>query len=128
MKKYISEVLNAPKAVGPYSIAVESNNYIFLSGQIPIDPATGVLCGDEVEEQVEQVLKNIQAVLNSVNRNFSDIVKTTIFLTDLANFQIVNTIYARWMNDSRPARSTIQVAGLPMGAKVEIECIVACNG
>lgn len=125
MNKYISEVPNAPKAVGPYSPAVISGAYTFMSGQIPIDPATGKLCGDGIEEQTEQVLKNIQAVLTHLNKKFSDIVKTTIFLTDLGNFQTVNEIYARWMNGHIPARSTIQVAALPLGSRVEIECIVS---
>lgn len=125
MNKYISEVPNAPKAVGPYSPAVISGAYTFMSGQIPIDPATGKLCGDGIEEQTEQVLKNIQAVLTHLNKKFSDIVKTTIFLTDLGNFQTVNEIYARWMNGHKPARSTIQVAALPLGSRVEIECIVS---
>lgn len=124
MNKYITEVPNAPKAVGPYSPAVVTTTYTFMSGQIPIDPTTGKLCGDGIEEQTEQVMKNIQAVLNHLGKNLTDIVKTTIFLMDLSNFQVVNEIYGRWMNGHKPARSTVQVAGLPFGAKVEIECIV----
>ena len=124
MNKYISEVPNAPKAVGPYSPVVVTGTYTFMSGQIPIDPATGKLCGEGIEEQTEQVMKNIKAVLAHVNKSFTDIVKTTIFLSDLGNFQIVNEIYGRWMNGHKPARSTVQVAALPMASKVEIECIV----
>lgn len=124
MTKCITEIPNAPKAVGPYSPVVMTDTFTFLSGQIPIDPATGKLCGDGIEEQTEQVLKNIAAVLSHINKNFSDVVKTTIFLTDLANFQTVNEIYARWMNGHKPARSTVQVAALPFGSRVEIECII----
>lgn len=127
MNKLFTEIPGAPKAVGPYSPAVSASSYTFLSGQIPLDPETGKLCGDGIEEQAEQVLKNIQAVLNHIGRKFTDVVKTTIFLTDLANFQTVNEIYGRWMNGHKPARSTVQVAALPLGARVEIECIVS-NG
>lgn len=123
-KKYITDIPNAPKAVGPYSPAVIAGAYTFLSGQIPISPETGKLAGEGIEEQAEQVLKNIKAVLTHLGKDFSDIVKTTIFLTDLGDFQTVNGIYERWFGQSKPARSTIQVAALPLGSKVEIECIV----
>lgn len=123
MKRYITEVSGAPKAVGPYSPAVIANGFAFLSGQIPIDPETGKLCGSGIEEQTDQVMKNIKAVLSELKLEFSDIVKTTIFLSDLGNFQTVNAIYARWLGDVRPARSTIQVAALPLGSLVEIECL-----
>ncbi len=127
MKEFFTEIPNAPKAVGPYSPAVRSGAYTFLSGQIPIDPATSKLCGQGIEEQTEQVMKNIKAVLTHVNKDFDSIIKTTIFLTDLSNFQIVNEIYGRWMSGHKPARSTVQVSALPLGAQVEIECIVS-NG
>ena len=127
MKEFYSDIPGAPKAVGPYSPAVKDGAFTFMSGQIPIDPATSKLCGEGIEEQTEQVMKNIEAVLTHVGRKFSDVIKTTIFLTDLGNFQTVNEIYARWMNGHKPARSTIQVAALPLGSKVEIECIVS-NG
>lgn len=127
MKEFYSDIPNAPKAVGPYSPAARAGLYTFLSGQIPIDPSTGKICGDGIEEQTTQVMKNIGAVLEHLGKGFSDLIKTTIFLTDLGNFQIVNEIYAKFLNGHKPARSTVQVSALPLGAKVEIECIVA-NG
>jgi len=125
MNRYINDVPNAPKAIGPYSQAVLTEELAFLSGQIPINPETGKLVGDGIEEQTQQVLKNISALLAHLNLNFVNVVKTTIFLTDLGNFQIVNKIYEQALGSSRPARSTIQVAGLPMGAKVEIEMLAS---
>jgi len=123
--KYISEVPNAPSAIGPYSPAVIAGGFAFLSGQIPINPETGKLVGETIQDQSAQVLKNISSILEHLNLDFSKVVKTTIFLTDLANFQIVNGIYEKALGGSKPARSTIQVAGLPMGAKIEIEMVAA---
>ena len=123
--EYINGINSAPKAVGPYSQAVKYGDLYFLSGQIALNPETGQLAGDSIEIQTEQVLKNIQAVLKSQNLNFSNVVKTTIFLTDLAHFKTVNSIYEEWLGESKPARSTIQVAGLPLNSIVEIEMIAA---
>lgn len=117
---------NAPAAIGPYSHAIAAGNFLFTSGQIPLDPATGKLAGDTIEVQAEQVLKNLEAVLAANDMTFADVVKTTVFLTDLADFATVNGIYATRFPSNPPARSCVQVAGLPGGAKVEIE-LVACK-
>ncbi len=123
MKKIISTDL-APKAIGPYSQGVSIGSLAFFSGQIPLDPKTGEMVGSTVEEQTIQVLKNIEGMLSAVNADFSKIVKTTIFLTTMNDFAKVNEIYAQKFKSDPPARSTVAVAGLPRGAKVEIEVIV----
>lgn len=123
--KFISKVPNAPEAIGPYSPAVIANGFAFVSGQIPLDPASGVLVGEDVTAQTHQVLANLEAILTALDADFSRIVKTTIFLTDLKDFQTVNDIYGTKFTATKPARSTIQVAALPKAAKVEIEAIVA---
>jgi 2-iminobutanoate/2-iminopropanoate deaminase len=122
--KLISGAPNAPQAIGPYSQVAKFGNLHFLSGQIPLNPETGALVGEGIEEQTEQVLKNIAAVLNHIGAKFTDIAKSTIFVTDLAHFKTVNGIYERALGGHKPARSTVQVAALPMGAKVEIEVVV----
>ncbi len=114
---------NAPAAIGPYSHAIAVGDLLFTSGQIPLDPATGKLAGETIELQAEQVLKNLEAVLAAYQMDFSNVVKTTVFLTDLADFATVNSIYASRFPTDPPARSCVQVAGLPGGAKVEIELI-----
>lgn len=121
MTNKIIQTEQAPAAVGPYSQAVQAGNMIFTSGQIPLDPQSGQVVSQDVAEQAEQVLKNLRAVLNASGADFKDVVKCTVFLTDLANFKTVNELYAKHFGDARPARSTIQVAALPMGAQVEIE-------
>lgn len=115
----------APEAIGPYSHAAKVGDMIYCSGQIPLDPETKALVPGGIEEQTRQVLKNMRAVLDSQGVDFTSIAKTTIFLTDLADFPVVNGIYSEAFGDHKPARSTIQVAGLPLGSLVEIECIVA---
>jgi 2-iminobutanoate/2-iminopropanoate deaminase len=115
--------LSAPAAIGPYSQAIDVGGFVFTSGQIPLDPKTGELVGGDITAQTERVLENLGAVLEAAGCAFSDVVKTTIFLTDLANFQAVNTAYAKRFTGSPPARSTVQVAALPKGAVVEIEAI-----
>ncbi len=115
---------NAPKAVGPYSPVVKVGQFYYLSGQVGLNPETGALAGGSIEEQTSQALTNLEAVLRGVNLSFQNVVKTVIFLTDLpAHFQTVNTIYGARLEGHKPARSTIQVAGLPLGAIVEIEMI-----
>lgn len=111
----------APKAVGPYSPAARAGAMVFLSGQVGLNPESGQLVGPGIEEQTAQVLKNLKTVLAELGLSFKDVVKTTIFLTDLANFQTVNGLYAAALEGHKPARSTIQVAALPLGAIVEIE-------
>jgi 2-iminobutanoate/2-iminopropanoate deaminase len=122
MKKIISTD-KAPKAVGPYSQAIVKNNMIFLSGQIPINPATGKIIDGGIKEQTKQVLINIENTLNEANFNLDDIVKTTVYITDLSNFKDMNEIYATFFTNNPPARSTVQVSALPLNAMIEIEVI-----
>jgi len=120
--KYI-KTDKAPSAVGPYSQAVSTDNLIFTSGQIGIDPESGALV-EGIESQTKQVMENLKNVLAAEDKSFNDVVKTTIYLSDLKNYQIVNKIYGSYLSsDHLPARSTVQVAGLPLGALIEIEVI-----
>jgi 2-iminobutanoate/2-iminopropanoate deaminase len=112
----------APKAIGPYSQAVAAGGAVYCSGQIGLDPATGELA-DGLEAQAERALRNLTAVLDAAGATLADVVKTTIFLADMGDFAAVNAIYATFMPDPPPARSTVAVAGLPKGALVEIEAI-----
>lgn len=122
MKQRI-ETSDAPAAVGPYSQAIKLGDFLYASGQIPIDPQTGALVSETFEEQTKQVLQNVHAVLEAAHMDFSHVVKTTVFLTDLSNFPQMNELYAQCFGESLPARSTIQVAALPMGSQVEIEFV-----
>ena len=125
MKKIITAP-NAPAALGPYSHAVAAGDLLFTSGQLGMDPATGKLAGETIEAQTEQALNNLEAVLAANGMTFANVVKTTIFLADLADFATVNGIYATRFPSDPPARSCFQVAALPAGAKIEIEAI-ACK-
>lgn len=127
MKKIVS-TMNAPQAIGPYSQAVISGDLIFLSGQIPLDPETGRLWGSEIAAQTERVLKNIQAVIEAAGGSLSDILKTTVYLVDLKNFNEMNRVYERYFQENPPARATIQVASLPAGAMIEIEAVARMGG
>lgn len=115
----------APKAIGPYSQAVQvpPGSWTFLSGQIPLDPKTGQLVPGDVAAQAQRVMENLKAVLAAAGLNFGHVVRCTIFLTDLNDFSTVNEVYGRYFDQPPPARSTIQVAGLPRGAKLEIDAI-----
>ncbi len=113
----------APAAIGPYSQAIVTGNLIFCSGQVALDPATGQLAADEVGAQTRQAMNNLQAVLEAAGSGLGNVVKTTVFLTDLADFAAMNAVYGEYFGDMPPARSTVQVAGLPRSARVEIECI-----
>lgn len=113
----------APAAVGPYSQAVACDGMLYLSGQIGLDPATGRLVADAVTAQTRQVLENLGAVLQAAGADHADLVKVTIYLADMADFPVVNDIYARWLGQHRPARATVAVAALPLGAKVEMDAI-----
>jgi 2-iminobutanoate/2-iminopropanoate deaminase len=113
----------APAPIGPYRQAIAFDRLIFCSGQIAIDPAIGKLAGDDVETQAVQALENLGAVLRAAGATFEDVVKTTIFLVDMADFAKVNAIYGRYLGRSAPARSTVAVAALPLGAKLEVEAI-----
>jgi reactive intermediate/imine deaminase len=125
MSKQIVSTSAAPAAIGPYSQAVRAGNTLWLSGQIPLDPVTKELVQGDIEVQTRRVFDNIKAVLAAAGASFDGVVKTTIFLTDLANFAVVNKIMAEYFREPYPARSTVGVAGLPRGAQVEVECIVA---
>jgi 2-iminobutanoate/2-iminopropanoate deaminase len=127
MKKIISTA-DAPAAVGPYSQAVRVGSTIYCAGQIPLDPKTGQIVSNDISEQTRRVLDNITAVLKAEGVSFANIVKTTIFLTDLADFQTVNEIYATYFKQAPPARSTVQVPALPKGARIEIEAIAVTDG
>ncbi len=111
----------APKAIGPYSVAIESGGFVFCAGQTGIDPATGDLVGADLEAQTRQVLKNLRNVLEAAGSSLEKVVKTTVFLRDMADFPKMNAIYAEYFSSNPPARSTIAVAGLPKGGIVEIE-------
>jgi len=113
----------APAAIGPYSQAVQVGDFIFYSGQIPLDPESGTMVAGGIVEQTQQVMKNMQAVLHASGLDFADVVKTTIYLTDLADFATVNKIYGESFTDIPPARACVQVSALPKGACVEIEWI-----
>lgn len=120
----INNVPEVPAAVGPYSQAVRANGFLFCSGQIPINPATGKIEAADVEDQTQQVLANIQALLASQGLDLTRVVKATVFLQSMADFPKVNALYDAAFSGHKPARSTVQVAGLPLGALVEIEVIV----
>lgn len=122
MKKVISTE-NAPKAVGPYSQAIEANGFIYISGQVPLVPATGQIVEGGIEEQTVQVMENIKAILEAAGLTFDSVVKTTCLLSDIGNFQIMNGIYAKYFSENPPARAAYEVAKLPLGVMVEIETI-----
>lgn len=122
MKKIISTEL-APKAVGPYSQAVEANGFVFISGQIPVNPQTGGIVEGGIKEQATQVLENIGAILERANLNYTNVVKTTCLLSDMGNFTAMNEIYAQYFTSEMPARAAYGVVKLPLGVLVEIECI-----
>ena len=113
----------APKAIGPYSQAIRAGNLLFLSGQIPLDPATGNLVDGDVTVQTERVLQNISAVLKAAGASFADVVRTTVFLADMNEFAAMNAVYGKYVIDPPPARSTVQVARLPRDVRVEIDVI-----
>ena len=114
---------NAPAAIGPYSQAVVAGNFLFTAGQIAIDPATGQIVQGDVTAQTERVMRNLAAVLENAGASWTDVVKTTVYLQDMADFPRVNDVYGRFIGDARPARSTVQVAGLPRGVLVEIDAV-----
>lgn len=116
----------APEPIGPYNQAIQAGDLLFISGQIPVDPATGQLVGGDVSRETHQVMKNLRAILKEAGLDFPHVVKSTIFVTDLANFGIVNEIYGQYFAQSQfPARETVQVAALPKGVQVEISMIAA---
>ncbi len=124
MKKVIKTDL-APKAIGPYSQAIQLGDFLFASGQVGIDPEKGRMVEGGIEAQAIQVMKNIENVLKAVEMDFSNVIKTTIFLTDMGNFSLVNDIYGKYFANEPPARSCVEVKGLPLGALIEIEVIAS---
>ena len=116
---------NAPRAIGPYSQATRAGGLLFTAGQVGFDPATGELVDGGIAEQTERVLLNIRAILQASGLDMANVIKTTVFLVDMADFAAMNTAYARAFGDHRPARSTVAVAALPRGARVEVEAIAA---
>ena len=125
MTKVIIATNNAPKAIGPYSQAVAYNGVLYCSGQIPLDPATGVLVEGDVSVQTERVLENLKAVLEAAGSSLEKVLKTTVFIKDMNEFAKINEIYARYFGASLPARATVEVARLPRDVRVEIEAIAA---
>jgi 2-iminobutanoate/2-iminopropanoate deaminase len=123
MHKRVIQTEKAPKAIGPYSQAIQAGNLLFLSGQLPFDPVTGELAKGDIREQTRRVLENLKGVLESQNLTMEDVVKATIFLKDMGNFSQVNEVYGTYFPSSPPARSTVEVARLPRDADIEIEAI-----
>ena len=125
MKKVIN-TNNAPAPIGPYSQAVVANGFLFVSGQIPSSPSTGEIVSDDIKSEAKQVMENIKAILTEAGLNFSNVVKASIFLTDMGNFAQVNEVYGTYFTDQFPARETVQVAALPKNVNVEIS-VIAIN-
>ena len=124
MTKRVISTPNAPAAIGPYSQAVAIDGLLFTAGQIPLDPATMTIVPGDVAAQTEQVMKNLAAICEAASVSLQDVVKTTVFLQDMSDFQAMNEVYARHFGGNRPARSTVAVRGLPRDVRVEIEAIV----
>jgi len=124
IKRQIINTDKAPAAIGPYAQANRIGDFVFTSGQIPLDPGTGLIAGVSIEEQTERVLENLKAVLEAAGASLGSVIKTTVFLTDMADFAKINDVYARYFTgDKLPSRSAVQVCALPKGAMIEIEAI-----
>jgi reactive intermediate/imine deaminase len=124
MSRQIISTPNAPKAIGAYSQAVKCGKTVYVSGQIPLDPATGELVQDSMEVQIRRVFENLQAIVRAAGGELKDVAKLNVFLTDLTHFALLNTIMAEYFKEPYPARAAIQVAALPKGASVEMDCVV----
>lgn len=125
MPKKILDVPSAPAPVGPYSVATEANGFVFVSGQVGMDTQAGKLADGGVEAETHQIMENLAAILGDLGLGYDDIVKTTIFLADMADFPVVNAAYGQYVDAAKPARSTVEVAALPLGVQIEIEVIAA---
>jgi 2-iminobutanoate/2-iminopropanoate deaminase len=123
MKKKVIHTEKAPKAIGPYSQAIQAGDFLFLSGQLPLEPASGEMAKGDIRQQTKRVLENIKGVLESQNLGLEDVVKVTVFLKDMGNFSQMNEVYATYFPTSPPARSTVEISGLARDAGVEIEAI-----
>lgn len=128
MKKEVISTDKAPAAVGPYSQAIASGDLVYTAGQIPMDPDTGKLAEGDVQAQAHRALKNLQAVLEAAGSSLDHVVKTTVFLQDIGDYTAVNEVYGTYFGDSPPARSAVQVAALPLGARLEIEAVALRAG
>ncbi|WP_297298736.1 RidA family protein [uncultured Brachyspira sp.] len=127
MDKKIIKTHKAPQAIGPYSQAVKSGNFIFASGQIPLDPVSGNMAEADIKKQTERVMENIKGLLESENLTMANIIKTTCFLTDMANFAAFNEVYATYFPENPPARSTVAIKSLPKDALIEVEIIAVIS-
>lgn len=125
MEKKIINTQDAPSPIGPYSQAVQTGNLLYISGQVPINPATNTIEATDISGEAEQVMKNLDAVLKAAGYSFSEVVKATIFLTDMANFPAVNEVYGKYFDGNYPARETVAVKGLPRNVNVEISLIAS---
>jgi 2-iminobutanoate/2-iminopropanoate deaminase len=128
MNRDVIHTDSAPKAIGPYSQAIRVGDFVFTAGQIALDPATGELAGATIEEQTRRALTNLMAVLEAAGSGMGKVVKTTVFLANLADFAKMNAVYGEFFPGNPPARTTVQVAALPRGALVEIECVAILDG
>ncbi len=127
MQKNIISTTKAPQAIGPYSQAVRFDNLLFVSGQIPIEPESGEILKGNIKEQTKQILENLNCVLTEGGSSLNNVLRTTIFLTNLDDYAAVNETYAQFFDESQPARSTVQVSRLPMGVQIEIDAIAGIN-
>ena len=127
MIKRIIQTEQAPAAIGPYSQAIRIGDFLYTSGQIALDPESGIFLSGEIEEETEQTLKNISAILQAGGVNFENVIKTTVYLSDLNDFTRMNQVYEKYFSKNKPARSCVQVAALPKGAKIEIDAIASCS-
>ena len=127
MQKNIISTNKAPQAIGPYSQAVRFDNLLFVSGQIPIEPKSGEILKGNIKEQTKQILENLNSILTTGGSSLSNVLRTTIFLTNLKDYAAVNEMYAQFFEESQPARSTVQVSKLPMDVQIEIDAIAGIN-
>jgi len=127
MIKRIIQTEQAPAAIGPYSQAIRIGDFLYTSGQIALDPESGIFLSGEIEEETEQTLKNISAILQADGLNLENVVKTTVYLSDLNHFSRMNQVYEKYFLKTKPARACVQVAALPKGAKIEIDAIASCS-
>ncbi|MDC3209167.1 RidA family protein [Chitinophagales bacterium] len=125
MKKEIVNTINAPAPIGPYNQATKANNTLFISGQIPADPATGEIINSSIEEETHMVMKNLKAILDEAGLGFDNVLKTSIFISDMDNFNKINTVYGSYFTADFPARETVQVSRLPKDVNVEISAIAS---
>lgn len=127
MEKIVVSTKNAPAAIGPYSQAIKANNFVFISGQIPIIPASGELVQGDIKQQTRQVLENLKHILEAAGASLDNVVKTTVFMKDLGDYTLINDVYREYFSNKPPARAAVQAARLPKDVGVEIEAIALCS-